>query len=131
MIELSKMTRARILAALPFLWLAIAALACSQGTNPVVYVTATPFIAPGSEPTLPNPFKPTPTPSGPTATAIRPTPNPTFPPLNVTSKYTVQAGDTLALIAQLYGVSVDQILVLNPGVTATSILNVGRILTAP
>src|SRR5207249_4211875 len=125
------MTRARILAALPFVWLAVAALACSQGTNPVVYVTATPFIVIGGEPTLPNPFKPTPTPSGPTATPIRPTPNPTYPPRNTTSKYTVQAGDTLALIAQLYGVTVDQILVLNPGVTATSILNVGQVLTLP
>jgi LasA protease len=125
------MTRTRILAVLPFLWLVIAALACSQGTSPVVYVTATAFIPQGGEPTLPNPFRPTPTPSGPTATAIRPTPNPTYPPVATTSKYTVQTGDTLALIAQLYGVTVDQILKLNPGVTATSILNVGQVLTLP
>jgi LysM repeat protein len=125
------MTRTRILAILPLLWLALAALACSQGTNPVIYVTATVFVAPSGEPPLPNPFKPTPTPAGPTATAIRPTPNPTYPPSNKTTAYTVQAGDTLATIAQVYGVTVDQITALNPSVTATTIINIGQVLTLP
>src|SRR5688572_15455812 len=123
------MIRTRIPAILPIAFLFIMVLACSQGTSPVVYVTATAFIVPSGEPTLPNPFKPTPTPSGPTATPIQPTPNPTYPPRNTTTQYSVQAGDTLASIALVYGVTVEQILALNPGLTATSIINIGQVLT--
>ncbi len=125
------MTRSSILAIVPFLWLIVAALACTQGANPVVYVTATVVVVPSGEPTLPNPFKPTSTPRGPTATPIQPTPNPTFPPVARTSTYTVQAGDTLAAIAQSYGITVEQILALNPGLTATSILAIGQVLIMP
>jgi LasA protease len=125
------MIRTRIPAILPIAFLFTMALACSQGTNPVVYVTATAFIVPSGEPTLPNPFKPTPTPSGPTATPIQPTPNPTYPPRNTTTQYSVQTGDTLASIALVYGVTVEQILALNPGLTATSIINIGQVLILP
>jgi LasA protease len=130
--KVSWIPRARALLPLvaPLLLL-LATLACSQGTNPVVYVTATAASVPSSEPTLPNPFKPTPTPSGPTATPIQPTPNPTYPPTNTTTTYSVQAGDTLATIAQAYGTTVEQIIALNPGVTASSIINVGQVLTLP
>ncbi len=125
------MTRSRILAVVPFLWLALAALACSQGSNPVVYVTATVQIVPSGEPTLRNPFIPTATPSGPTATPLKPTPNPTYPPKNQTITYSIQAGDTLAVIAQQYGVTIDQILAFNKGLNANAILNVGQTLTLP
>ena len=111
--------------------LSLAAMACSQGSNPVLYVTATIASVPSREPTLPNPFKPTPTPSGPTATPIQPTPNPTYPPVTQTTTYSVQNGDTLATIAQAYGTTVDQITALNPGVSDTSIINVGQVLTLP
>src|SRR5215468_2898302 len=112
--------------------LILAGIACSSGTTPVLYVTATPVPAvPSGEPTLPNPFKPTPTPSGPTATPIQPTPNPTFPPVSLTTSYTVQAGDTLATIADDYGTTIEQILALNQSINASSTIFVGQVLTLP
>src|SRR5258708_16867334 len=110
----------------------IAVFACSQGNSPVIYVTATTVPAfPSGEPTLPNPFKPTFTPNGPTATAIQPTPSPTYPPTALTTSYTVQAGDSLATIADEYGTTVQQIVALNSGVTAETPIFVGQVLTLP
>ncbi|MEP7288824.1 MAG: LysM peptidoglycan-binding domain-containing protein [Chloroflexota bacterium] len=130
------MIRKRIPRLLPVLWLtlclALSALACSQSSGPVIYVTATVSTAvPSGEAPLPNPFRPTPTPSGPTATPIQPTPNPTYPPSSLTSTYTVQAGDTLDTIAQSYGISIDQILSLNSSLNITTPIFVGQVLTMP
>src|SRR5262249_37058644 len=118
----------------PFLMFAAAALACTGGnTNPVIYVTATVSIpgAPTGEPTLHNPFLPTSTPRGPTATAIQPTPNPTYPPTQSSIPYTVQTGDTLAAIAQNFGTDVNNVLRLNPSVSPTTILQPGQVLVMP
>src|SRR5258707_2087673 len=130
----AEMTRARVfarVALLPFVCLILAAVACSQTNNPIIYVTATPFAVPSGEPTLPNPFRPTPTPSGPTATPIQPTPNPTFPPVETTVSYTVQDGDTLASIAQLYGVGIDQVIALNKDLSSTTTIFPGQVVTVP
>ena len=115
-----------------FLWLLIAVLACSQGNAPVLYVTATAGTAfPSPHATFPNPFIPTATPSEPTATAIQPTPNPTYPPTALTTSYTLQPGDSLATIADEYGTTVDQILNLNAGLTETTPIVVGQVITLP
>jgi LasA protease len=125
------MIRNRLLASLPLVCLLLALFACSQGNNPVVYVTATNAAIPSGEPPLPNPFKPTPTPSGPTATPLQPTPNPTYPPTNQTVSYSVQAGDSLASIADIYGITVDQLLRLNNTIAADTVIFPGQILTLP
>lgn len=124
----------------PVLWLGLAVLgsglACVlDSTAPVIYVTATavPTMTAvlRTESTLPNPFLPTPTPSGPTATPLQPTPNPTFPPVVINTKYAVQNGDTLALIAQTFGTDVQTILALNPGMTAVTVIYPGQTITVP
>jgi LysM repeat protein len=129
------MARIRIQAILPFVFLlallTVVAIACSQDTTPRIYVTATVQLVPSGEPTLRNPFKPTPTPFGPTATPIQPTPNPTYPPRNQNVNYTVQAGDTLAVIAQLFGTTVEGIVALNAGLDMNAVINVGQVLTLP
>lgn len=114
--------------------LLVGIMAACQPTGNVIYVTATPPLAtalPAEEATLPNPFKPTLTPSGPTATARIVTPNPTYPPTPSTATYTIVAGDTLGGVAALYGTTVQDILSLNPGLTETSVLNVGQTVTVP
>ncbi len=108
-----------------------AAIACAQ-TTPVIYVTATPGTPiPNAEPTLPNPFLPTPTPFGPTATALQPTANPTPIPTPGVVAHTVQQGETLSLLAALYGAPLPNVLALNPGLTEASILQVGQVLNMP
>src|SRR3954468_22289006 len=114
-----------------FLVMLAASAACSQASNPVVYVTATPNTIPSGEPPLPNPFHPTPTPIGPTATPLQPTPNPTFPPANKNISYSVQNGDTLASIAQVFGTTVEQIIALNSGMSQLSVIYPGQVLTVP
>ncbi|MBX3062827.1 MAG: LysM peptidoglycan-binding domain-containing protein [Anaerolineae bacterium] len=119
--------------AISVLWLLIVAVACAQSTE-IVYVTATPAYStalPGNEPTLPNPFLPTYTPSGPTATAKVVTPNPTYPPTETVTTYTIAPGDTLSSLATLYGTTVEQILALNPDVNEDTTLEVGKTLTMP
>lgn len=110
-----------------------ATLACSQTSQqPVIYVTATPAAgAPTVEEPIQNPFQPTLTPAGPTATPLRPTPNPTRPPSTATIQYTVQKGDSLAAIAAQFGLSLEDLLRLNPAVSADSILYPEQILTVP
>ena len=61
------------------------------------------------------------------STSIR-TPTPTFP--DAETKYTVADGDTLFEIAQLYGVTVDAIVVANHLPDATS-LSIGQVLIIP
>jgi LysM repeat protein len=115
------------------LCLSLAAMSCAQTTQ-VMYVTATPQLItplPGNEPTLPNPFKPTPTPSGATATPRQVTPNPTFPPTETVTTHTIAAGDTLSSLAVLYGTTLDELLRLNPGLSATTPLQVGQTVTVP
>ncbi|HVO43510.1 MAG TPA: LysM domain-containing protein, partial [Aggregatilineales bacterium] len=124
----------RYLWIIPFLFLELAAIACTGGgPSPIVYVTASPVIPgiPTGEPTLPNPFIPTQTPRGPTATAIQPTPNPTYVPTLTTTQYTVQSGDNLASIANDFGTSLQAVLALNPGLTQTSVLQVGQVIMVP
>lgn len=115
--------------------LLVAGLACSQTSGDVLYVTATPnqaAIVPGALPTLPNPFIPTDTPAGATATPLQPTPNPTFPPDNATvTDYTIQAGDTLSALAALYGTGIADITQLNTGLNADTLLVPGQLVRLP
>jgi LasA protease len=108
-----------------------AALACSQSGAPVIYITATPGSPPsgGDQPIQPAPptlganlFQPTVTPLGPTATPLIPTPNATRPVNNRTTTHNVTAGDTIPTLAALYGVSVQDILRLNSGLSESSTL---------
>src|SRR5258708_20890504 len=112
--------RKHSLSLLPVLLLVMASAACSQGTPPVVYVTATSAAIPFEGSPFPNAFQPTVTPPGPTATPIQPTPNPTYPPLSLTTSYTIQNGDTLATIADDFGTTFDQILALNSNIGTNS-----------
>ena len=65
---------------------------------------------------------------GPSPSARTPTPTPTFP--DAETKYTVEDGDTLFEIAQLYGVTVDAIVAANRLPDATS-LSIGQVLIIP
>src|SRR5258708_3098192 len=123
--------RKHSLSLLPVLLLVMASAACSQGTPPVVYVTATNPAIPFEGSPFPNAFQPTVTPPGPPATPIHPTPNPTYPPLSLTTSYTIQNGDTLATIADDFGTTVDQILALNGNLSATSTIYVGQVISVP
>lgn len=119
---------------LVFVMLSGTALACSQGANGVIYVTATPMrltVVPGNDVPIPNQFIPTYTPIGPTATAIQPTPNPTTPPVNTTTQYTIQPGDTLQTLATDYGTDVRSIVALNPTLSETAIIHPGETLNIP
>jgi len=117
---------------IPVLALMLGVLACMQESAPVVYVTATPQpIIPTGEPTLPNPFIPTPTPFGPTATPLQPTPNPAYQPTVAPFVYKIRVGDTLSVLAALFGTDIQQILAMNPGLTETSVLNPGQPLNIP
>ncbi len=111
----------------------LALIACSREADTAVqYVTATPQRSSATiEPELNNPFLPTITPSGPTPTPISPTPNPTRPPQNLTVSYTVQAGDTLASIANTYGITVDALLRINPSLTATTVIFPAQVIKVP
>jgi murein DD-endopeptidase MepM/ murein hydrolase activator NlpD len=116
----------------PAALLVVTALACAQTDAPVVYVTATVASpVPSGEPTLRNPFRPTPSPIGPTATAIQPTPNPTPPPASTVIEHTVALGDTLSALAATYGTDVNRILALNPALSLDSLLSPGQVLTMP
>src|SRR5260221_2441762 len=123
--------RKHSLSLLPVLLLVLAAAACSQGTPPVVYVTATSAAIPFEGSPFPNAFQPTAPPRAVPATPIQPTPNPTYPPLSLTTSYTIQNGDTLATIADDFGTTVDQILALNGNLSATSIIYVGQVISVP
>lgn len=111
-----------------FLMLFLAILACARpGSSKVIYVTAT---FPGGERVMHE----SPTPSDPTETPIQPTPNPTRPETSsadvTAATYTVQPGDTLAIIAGSAGVNLDALLSAN-NLTADSILEVGQVLLLP
>ncbi len=120
---------------IPVLFL-LATACASRSSAPVIYITATPIPQVATSlaavpATLQNLFEPTLTPVGATATPIHPTPNPTWPPRANAVTYTVQTGDTLAVIAGVYGVGVDALLKLNPTLNAASILQVGQPINVP
>jgi LysM repeat protein len=62
----------------------------------------------------------------PTQAAGTPAPTVTISPDATT--YTVVAGDTLSLIAERYGLTLDQLLALNPSLTSESIIQVGQVI---
>ena len=111
------------------LLLLLAILACTRpGQQEVVYVTAT---FPGGERVMHE----SPTPSQPTNTPLQPTPNPTragVPQVAAApdGTYTVQPGDTLAIIAAASGVTVDAIMAAN-NLTNPNLLEVGQVLQIP
>lgn len=115
------------------------ALAVGQTIYVPVQVTATPA-APPPEPTAtPAEARPTAATAAPsatptslpaTATPVPPTPvPPTTTPAPV-QRYTIQQGDTLNLIAQRFGVTVDQILAANPGLRP-EVLRIGQEIIIP
>ena len=101
----------------------VSILACSRQVSqqPVFVFTATPappFEAPGE-------------PIRPAATLMIPTPDPTRPAtVAAPETYVVQPGDTLSLIAEIYGVTVDEIMELN-GLADGDVLSAGQTLILP
>ena len=66
-----------------------------------------------------------------TAAAATPPPADTTPATTpASSTYTIEAGDTLQTIADQYGTTVEELLVLNPGVDPTA-LQVGQTIRVP
>ncbi|MCB9435887.1 MAG: LysM peptidoglycan-binding domain-containing protein [Anaerolineales bacterium] len=98
-----------------------AVFACSRpGSENVIQVTATPMMLFSTD-----------TPTQPTPTPIQPTPNPARFPMEINNGvYTVQAGDTLAMIAARFGVSLEQIIQAN-GIADANQLEVGQLLQIP
>ena len=104
----------------------IAILACSRpGTEKIIYVTAT---FPGGERVLHE----TPTPSEPTERPLEPTPDPTRPISAIASgsAYSVQPGDTLAVIAARAGTTLEALMSAN-GILDPNLLEVGQVLVIP
>jgi len=108
--------------------LAIAALACTRESGEVITITATPLI---DEMTGQVIIPPSITPTGPTKTPIQPTPNPARTDTLGSALYTVQAGDTLGTIALRYGVTVEELLALNPQLANPDALEVGQTINTP
>ena len=74
---------------------------------------------------------PTSTPSVLTQDASAPTMPPVSSPISTEpQQYTVQEGDTLGAIAQIYDVSVEDLMAAN-GITDPNVLQIGQILTVP
>ena len=120
--------RARWAAPLLVMWLlALGALACTQGSGEVITITATPLFDEEGRLIIP----PSMTPTGPTETPIQPTPNPARSAVQSSALYTVQPGDTLGVIAARYGVTVEEIIALNPQLQNPDALEVGQTLTTP
>lgn len=92
--------------------------------TPTATPTNTPTPTPTSTPTNTPTNTPTPTPTN-TATN---TPTPTVTPTPF--MYTIQPGDSLALIAQTYNVSIEAILELNPELEG-AVLRAGQIILVP
>jgi LysM repeat protein len=61
-------------------------------------------------------------------TTSNPTPTPSTPPTS-SATYTVKAGDYFSLIARNVGMTVSQLLALNPQVTDVNLIKVGQVLT--
>jgi len=122
-------TRSAPLAAplLVALALALAALACTQGSGEVITITATPLFDDDGMVIVP----PSMTPTGPTKTPLQPTPNPARPLPQGGAPYVVQAGDTLGTIAARYGVTVAELIALNPQLPNPDALEVGDTVNTP
>ncbi len=100
--------------------------ACSGSGNKVIYVTATPQFDENGNVIL----APTLTPDRPTDTPIVATPNPIRYQPQQGGQYAVQPNDTLATIAQLFGVTIDDLLAINTLADPNS-LEVGQMITVP
>ncbi len=109
------------------LLMALAALACTQGKGEVITVTATPLFDEEGLVIIP----PSMTPTGPTQTPILPTPNPPRTQPQTGSLYVVQPGDTLGTIGAQYGVTVDEMIALNPQLPDPNTLEVGQTINTP
>ena len=107
--------------------LALSALACTQGSGEVITITATPLFDEDGQVIIP----PSMTPTGPTKTPLQPTPNPARTGAQSGPLYTVQAGDTLGIIAQRFGVTVEELIALNPQFTNPDALEVGQTVNMP
>lgn len=123
----------------PAILLFTAIMACARpGQTEIIYVTAT---FPGGERVIHG----SPTPNDPTATPIQPSPNPTrsntagvvaldIPDVPEAQSgggtYTVKAGDTLAIIANSAGTTVEALLAAN-NLSNPDLLFVGQLLTIP
>ena len=112
--------------------------ACSRASDQVIiYITATPVVAPGQASnlapptvvTLQNLYAPTITPLQPTKPPVRPTANriPDAVP------YVVQTGDTLGTLATIYGVDISAIFRLNPAIPNNGVTPVspGQVIMLP
>ena len=124
------------LAALALLLLGILACARSpQGDGPAFWSVSVPGTAtpPSQAAIIPEPiwsFGPRRTPGGPVFTPTPDNPH-NLPPLRTTPDvYTIQAGDTLGLVASKYGVSVEQIVTYNDLADA-NLLSVGQVINIP
>ena len=83
------------------------------------------------EPATATPPATTPAATTTTAPAATPPPADTAPATTAASStYTIEAGDTLQTIADQYGTTVEELLVLNPGVDPTA-LQVGQTIQVP
>jgi len=108
------------------LFVMLMAAACSRSDQEVIYITATPLLDEHGNVIIP----PTMTSSGPTPIPIQPTPNPTRPVPQSGNLYIIQPGDTLGTVANLYGVSIDDLLALNQ-LTDPNALEVGQTINVP
>ncbi|MEW6287677.1 MAG: LysM peptidoglycan-binding domain-containing protein [Chloroflexota bacterium] len=59
------------------------------------------------------------------------TPPPATPPADSTQTYYVKKGDTLRKIAEAFGTTVDNLLILNPGIKNPNLIYVGQALKVP
>lgn len=64
-------------------------------------------------------------------TAVRPLEEPAICPPGETFDYVVQRGDTLFTIATQHGVTVQQIMAVNPGIADPNTLSVGQVIKVP
>jgi len=92
--------------------------------TPTAAVMAAPTVAGGRELVLPPTQTPTPTPTPVVEETPEPTPTPEPSPAAVV--YRVQPGDTLLGIAKEHGLSLDELLALNPGLSREKPLTVGQ-----
>jgi LysM repeat protein len=67
----------------------------------------------------------------PSGNAVPGTPPPTTPPPASGGSYTVQKGDTLRKIAERIGVTVNDILKVNPKITNANVIYVGQVINLP
>ncbi len=106
--------------------LLLAGLACTLSGQKVIYVTATPEYDESGLLVLPPTF----TPDEPTPTPRQPTPNPPRYTQTQGGVHAVRPGETLGTIADLYRVTVDQLLAINT-LENPNALEVGQLIQIP